>query len=281
MFGTEQAVAPELSRFERIYVRLLGYPALGLRIRAKAILPLLCRLPDPEAILDAGCGRGTFTLAAARAFPTASVVGVDQSPQLAERNTRIAADLGLRNVRFLARDLTQMVACERFDAILATDVLEHVHDDRDLLRRFLHALRPGGRLLLHVPHATRHVFGRTRVNWTDIEGHVRPGYRLDELTDLLTTAGFDIESSTYNYNSIETLMNDISYAITGGHERRKRFYALCFPWLLFGSWLASRIPTRHGSGLVIVARRPPAPARAAAAAGDESDDYGWVAGQGG
>ena len=281
MFGGDQAAAPELGRFERMYVRLLGYPALGLRIRAKAILPLLHRLPDPESILDAGCGKGVFTLAAARAFPHASVLGVDQSPLLVERNARLAARLGLRNVRFLARDLTQMMARARFDAILATDVLEHVHDDRDLLRRFFEALRPGGRLLLHVPHVTRHVFGGARTNLMDIEGHVRPGYGLDELRALLVAIGFEIELSAYNYNSVETLMNDISFRITGGRERRKALYAFCFPWLLLGSWLASPLRAEPGSGLVFLCRRPAAAAASAGIGAASADAYDRIADQGG
>jgi hypothetical protein len=81
MIGREQALAPDVTKFERLYVRLLGYPALGLRVRAKSILPLLPRLPAPRAILDAGCGKGVFTIAAARAFPSATVVGTDLSPR--------------------------------------------------------------------------------------------------------------------------------------------------------------------------------------------------------
>ena len=254
--GREQAAAPGLNRLERLYIRFFGYPALGLRVRAKTILPLVCSVPEPGTILDAGCGKGVFTFAAARIFPRALVTGADSSLELVERNTILAERLGTNNIRFETQDVTQLEAREAYDLIIATDVLEHVEDDRGLLRRFLYALQRGGRLVLHVPHVTRHVLGWSRLNFTEIEGHVRPGYSLDGLRQMLIESGFEVEEAFYNYNSVETFMNDISYLITEGHERRKLVYALSFPWLLFGAWLANGIRPRKGSGLVVLAKRP-------------------------
>ena len=106
--GREQAAAPGLSRLERLYVRIFGYPALGLRVRAKTILPLIRSLPEPGRILDAGCGKGIFTFAAARTFPRALVVGADSSSELVKRNTLLAERLGMKNIRFAAQDLTRL-----------------------------------------------------------------------------------------------------------------------------------------------------------------------------
>jgi trans-aconitate methyltransferase len=256
MIGREQALAPELGGFERAYIRLFGFPALGLRVRAKSILPLVSGLPSPRAVLDAGCGKGVLTLAASRLFPEASIVGADFSADLIERNAELARRVGYRNVRFLRTDLTCLEEHETYDLVLATDVLEHVDDDAGLLRRFLRALRPGGHLVLHVPHVTRHVWRWSRLNFLDIEGHVRAGYERTQLWRLLEDAGFLVESGSYNYNSIETLMNDVSHWITGGREQRRWAYAACFPILLLISWLAGGVSTAPGSGLVFVARRP-------------------------
>jgi 2-polyprenyl-3-methyl-5-hydroxy-6-metoxy-1,4-benzoquinol methylase len=41
---------------------------------------------------------------------------------------------------------------ERFDAIVALAVLEHVHDPLDLLTRWAGMLNPGGRIVLTTPH---------------------------------------------------------------------------------------------------------------------------------
>jgi SAM-dependent methyltransferase len=253
--GLEQAKAPGLNQLERYYIRFFGYPALGLRVRAKSILPVVHSCPEPKMVLDAGCGKGVFTFALGRIFPQAKIFGFDASLDYITRNNLISEALGTRNIRFENRDLTQLDSRQEFDMILATDVLEHVENDRDLLRRFCAALKVNGRLVLHVPHITRHVLWWSRKNFTDIEGHVRPGYTLDGLKAMLVKAGFEVEKSFYNYNSVETLMNDISFLITRGHERRKQLYAFCFPLLLFGSWLATGIRPRKGSGLVVLARR--------------------------
>lgn len=39
-----------------------------------------------------------------------------------------------------------------FDLILSHEVLEHVHDDRQAVEEIVRTLRPGGRLILFVPH---------------------------------------------------------------------------------------------------------------------------------
>ena len=76
-FGSELALTPGLTPSERIYVKILGAPILGLRVRARTILPFLDQIPDPRRIADAGCGRGMITLACARRFPAAEVLGID------------------------------------------------------------------------------------------------------------------------------------------------------------------------------------------------------------
>ena len=98
--------------------------------------------------------------------------------------------------------------------------------------RLLHALRPGGRLVVHVPGYERRwiLFGR-RVNF-DVPGHVRPGYRAEELVAKLQDAGFQVTTYQYTYGMLETFTNNISYLITGADQRRKLPYAVVFPLLL-------------------------------------------------
>jgi hypothetical protein len=54
-------MAPGLPAVQRWYIRLRGYPALGLRVRAKSILPLLRDVAAPRDVLDTGYGKGVFT----------------------------------------------------------------------------------------------------------------------------------------------------------------------------------------------------------------------------
>lgn len=249
---------PDLKPAERLYVRCLGVPILGLRIRARYLLPVLAGLRGQPfvRIADAGSGRGLFTVHLARLFPGARVTGMDIDPGQIERNNAVAERLGLDNCRFVFQDVTALEPGGGYDLILSTDNLEHLEDDHRQVRVFYQALAAGGRILFHVPHTTRHVFGWKRTNFMGIEGHVRPGYTRDGLCSMLRDAGFEIEQALYSYTSIETLANDVSYLITGGREKRKALYALAFPLLLLLSQLGRLSRPEPGSGLIVLARKP-------------------------
>jgi SAM-dependent methyltransferase len=259
-FGHVLRFDPTLSVAERLYVRLLGVPILGLRIRARYLLPVISRLEGKRfsKIADAGSGRGLFTFYLATRFPDAEVVGMDIDRRQIAVNNSIAARLDQKNCRFLVQDVTELPAEASYGLILSTDNLEHLEDDRAQCAAFYRALAPGGNLLVHVPHLTRNVFGWRRINFMGIEGHVRPGYTKESLTSMLREAGLEIEEAVYSYGSFETLANDLSYLVTGGREKRRHLYALVFPLLLAISQLGRLSTPRQGSGVVVLARRPAA-----------------------
>jgi ubiquinone/menaquinone biosynthesis C-methylase UbiE len=255
-FGSEIALSPGLSSLERTYIKIFGVPILGLRIRARTILPLLRELNKPQRIADAGCGRGIITMACARMFPQAQVIGLDLNKEQIDINSHIARTFGIGNVQFFTQDALMIEDLGMFDAIITTDMFEHLADDDRCARNYFKVLNPEGFLIVHVPHITRNLFGWRRTNWMDIEGHMRPGYTRDSLIQLLNRAGFQNVRCDYNYNSIETLASNLSYFITGGRERRKYLYAAAFPFLL----LIARIgaiyhPLNDGSGLVAMAHK--------------------------
>jgi SAM-dependent methyltransferase len=252
--GRELSLDPGRSRFERTYARLLGAPANGLRIRLRRVLPATAG--TYRAILDAGCGPGVFAFELAKRHPEAQVLGVDSEPSLISRANEIAARAGLANCRFQEADVTALGYDDAFDLIVSVDNLEHVHDDVGALRTLFYALRPGGRLVVHVPGYERRwlVFGR-RVNF-DVPGHVRPGYRVEELIAKLRDAGFEVTSHGYTYGALETFTNNLSYLISGADQRRKVGYALAFPGLLAISWFGQWSRPRWGAGVLAVATRP-------------------------
>ncbi|MBD3410659.1 MAG: methyltransferase domain-containing protein, partial [Ignavibacteriales bacterium] len=204
--GSELRHSKTLSKAEKLYVRVFGAPINGLRIRARRALPLV--RAERGEVMDAGCGTGVFTFALARRFPNATIVGADIDTEQLEDNRRVLAELGLTNVRFETTDLTRLSDEDRFDWILSVDNLEHIEDDEDALRRFRRALKPGGRLVLHVPgYERRWLFFGWSVNF-DVEGHFRPGYRIEELRGKLERAGFEIEQLHATYGWIETITNN-------------------------------------------------------------------------
>lgn len=78
-----------------------------------------------------------------------------------------------------------------FDAALLVNVLEHVEDDVDMLRRLHSLLKPGGRLLLFVPAGAR-LYG----SLDRLCRHVLR-YSRDQLAETVKRAGFTIHRLHY------------------------------------------------------------------------------------
>ena len=253
MIGSELAFDDSLSPFERWYIRVFGAPILGLRIRARRILPLI--EPRYRNILDSGCGQGVLAFEIARRLPQSMVTGADINKTLMERNRSIAARAGLENCRFESAESAENDPQPCHDLILSVDVLEHVENDERVLFWYQASLVRGGDFILHVPAYHRlGVFGGRRVN-IPVEGHVRPGYLMEEIVRKIRSAGFTIVRSSYTYGWLETASNTISYLITGARMKNRLVYAAFFPFLLGLSFFGRNSRPARGSGILIVARK--------------------------
>ena len=113
-------------------------------------------------ILDLGCGRGEIAFRCAKLG--ADTVGIDISRDAlrlsAERCDRENVEVNLfefdgRNIPFKA---------ETFDAIILSDVVEHVEDDllHDLIKECSRLLMPGGRLVIHTA-PTRYIIMLSKI----------------------------------------------------------------------------------------------------------------------
>jgi len=101
-------------------------------------------LSPPFRILDAGCGGGLVSNALAR-LPGYTVEGVDLSPQALRYAESTAADAGLHNVKFRESSVyTVPFANESFDAVIMSDVLEHLLDLPKVIAEVARVLKPGG-----------------------------------------------------------------------------------------------------------------------------------------
>ena len=93
---------------------------------------------DPESrILDLGCGSGT-NLSMLRSMSFQNIKGLDISPAAVE----LCRQRGFVNVE-LGNICETGLPSGHFDLVLATDVLEHVEDDRAALREIRRLLKRG------------------------------------------------------------------------------------------------------------------------------------------
>jgi SAM-dependent methyltransferase len=135
-------------------------------------------------LLDAGCGTGWNLHALSDIGAT---FGVDISPLAVAASRR----RGGRVVR--GSVLSLPFAPESFDVVTSFDVLYHrwVTDDRAAVVELARSLRPGGVLLVRVP-ALAVLWGAH-----DEAVHSRHRYTRRELTELLRSAGLEVERATY------------------------------------------------------------------------------------
>lgn len=157
----------------------------GMRAIAAALLdevyPPNCGLE----ILDAGCGTGA-NLRFLRRYGHA--VGIDMAPEAVAHST-----LGSPGLVAQGSVLSLPFADQSFDLVTSFEVLYHraVTSELDALREVRRVLRPSGRLLLRLP-----AFELLRGHH-DAAVHGRRRYTAPEVTDLLASAGFQVERTSY------------------------------------------------------------------------------------
>lgn len=164
-------------------------------------------------VLEVGGGRSGLT---ALLYPGAEVVTVD-----------IAVEAGLPASSALVRaDVTHLpFGDDTFDAATFFDVLEHVSDDRAAVREARRILVPGATVLTTAPNERwRFPFHRALAPLcpTDTQvmaewGHVRRGYRVSELDQLVGTAA--LRQATF-INRVVSVNHDLALSRMPSRARR-------------------------------------------------------------
>ena len=96
-------------------------------------------------VLDIGCGAGLLCEPLSRLG--AQVIGVDPSPSNIAA-AKLHADRGHLSIDYRCTTVEQMDVRERFDIVLAMEVVEHVTDVGVFLQRCAAMLKPGGMMVV-------------------------------------------------------------------------------------------------------------------------------------
>ena len=155
-------------------------------------------LQEGHMVLDLGCGFGRHAFEALRRG--AQVVACDMAlPELHEVRSIYAAMAGAGDLEETAAAFTSAGDATRlpfhdatFDRIIASEVLEHIHNDEEALQELFRVLKPQGILAVTVP-----AYFPERVCWAlsdeyhapvEVGGHVRI-YKKRELELKIHAAG--------------------------------------------------------------------------------------------
>lgn len=145
-------------------------------------------LPGDARILDIGSSTGT-NLRMLRDLGFTRFEGLDMS----EESVRWCAEKGLGRVS--KGDVCAIpFADASFDLVLATDIVEHVDDDRQAMAEIRRIVKPGGNVLVTVP-AFPSLWGLQ-----DEVSHHKRRYRSRQVAALVRAAGLEIRRSFhFNY----------------------------------------------------------------------------------
>lgn len=116
--------------------------------RTRPAAELLARVPveAPAHVVDLGCGPGNSTQLLVQRWPSADIVGVDNSAAMLSR-----AREALPKLTFVLSDLRSFRPDERVDVLYANAALHWVPDHAQLLPALLSMLSPGGSLAFQMP----------------------------------------------------------------------------------------------------------------------------------
>jgi SAM-dependent methyltransferase len=208
-------------------------------------------LPDGLApsIADVGCGCGCLL---EQLSSSCTVRGVDVSPTAVDFCTARGLDVVSGS---LPDDLT--LDASAFDAVIMSDVIEHVADDVAAVRAAAALLRPGGVMIVTVP-AMKAMWSA----WDVAHGHVRR-YSAGSLAKALSTSGLAVEMLSY-YNfallplaaGVRLAKAVVGVAGTAELEPPPGWINAALKWILLSErHLLGRVPLPWGLSLVAVLRK--------------------------
>ncbi len=158
---------------------------------------IIRRLRSGDSFIEIGAANLALTEELLARFDTGLAIDFtdDLQESYAALEPSLQARLDISNVDFMQKSITG-----EFDCVVACEVLEHIENDREFLRRARSLLRPHGQLIISVPAKAKY--------WTvhdELVGHLRR-YEKDQLVGLAAESGYDdIEVTAYGYPWINLL----------------------------------------------------------------------------
>jgi glycosyltransferase involved in cell wall biosynthesis len=238
--------------FDRDYTNHDGFMILQAVRRAKKFNRWLFGQFDEylgDEVLEAGCGIGNLT---ELILDKKRIVCLDYEQFYVDRLEQAYGHL--ENFEVDTADLTKIEDLEAaaeegpFDNVFCINVAEHIEDDQIVFENFFKVLKPGGHVIILVPH--------NPALYSEVDktlGHFRR-YTYDELTTKLSDAGFG-EVQCKGFNRV----GGLGWRISGKILRKKTLSAGqmgMFELLMPLIRLAEYIPFHSHNSVIGIAQKP-------------------------
>jgi len=137
LYAHSPSASPREHRRQQLYARWI---AQAYRRTAQ--------LPQPQSVLDVGCGNGSLLLALGDEWPSATLAGCDPSAEAVAHATAAGCRVWQGTASSLPADL-------QVDLVVSVNVIEHVEDPMTFMRSMATLVSPSGSLLLACPDGGR------------------------------------------------------------------------------------------------------------------------------
>jgi len=129
------------------------------RRRAKVIIENIGNI-NSKQVLEVGCGRGFYLKTLISICPKAKITGIEINQKYVDN-----AKSNIKGVRVMKADAHHLpFANNTFDRIIASEILEHVDDDKKVLSEMFRVLKKKGEAVITVPNAN-YPFSWDPLNW--------------------------------------------------------------------------------------------------------------------
>lgn len=240
---------------DSLFRQIFGLTSIHTRIRALHLFQRLTGDILEGPVLEVGFGDGYLLLTLARLHPRTAFEGWEMTAGQVENARRRARAAGLSNVTFSQVDLTAAPdpPMSRYGCVYSVDVLEHIPDDALAVRRMGELLRPGGRLVIHVPRrrSQQRRFLPGFAGHSD-PGHVREEYTPEELLRLVDQAGLEALDMFDTFGTFGELAFELNSLFWKWRPVDSVWRSLTLPFLLpLGIWDAAS-PLSWGNSMLLV-----------------------------
>lgn len=149
-------------------------------------------------LLDAGSGFGQYDRFILNTFEHVKVTAVDvKKDYLEDSRSYFSEEVKQKRISFHQADLLELDYKEQFEFAICIDVLEHIDDDRKVIRNIYNSLKPGGYFLMHSPS----IYSAEDAGADDsfVDEHARTGYSKEDIRKKTADAGFEPVEIAYTY----------------------------------------------------------------------------------
>lgn len=157
---------------------------------------------NPKLILDVGCGEGFITYKLADKFKEAFIFGIDIEKEYIDyaREFNSAA-----NICYKVDEIDTLPTWD-FDLIIATEVLEHLENPKDAIKKLKAVSNNGGIILITIPNEPYFRLGNLCAlkyirSFGSTPGHLH-NWTKGQISTLLRNMGYDFEIKSSSFWNI-------------------------------------------------------------------------------